>query len=129
MYSDKIGRANAYMLNGTVAALLGLATPWIISTGNVGLLFCAVGIAFWQYGGGLSMLPAFTADFYGTKNLGFNYGLVFLGWGIAFLIPLGAGYLKDMYGNYDLAFQISSAILLVAVVLCKLTKRPKWTTA
>ena len=129
LYSDKIGRANAYMLNGIVAAAMGFATPWIISTGNVGLLFVAVGIAFWQYGGGLSMLPAFTADFYGTKNLGLNYGMVFLGWGIAFLVPLGAGYLKDIYGNYDLAFQISSSILIVAVIICKLTQRPKWSTA
>ena len=61
-------------------------TPWIMHTENVTLLFVAVGIAYWQYGGGLALLPAFTADFFGAKNLGFNYGLVFIGWGLAFVV-------------------------------------------
>ena len=82
MYSDKIGRINAYAINGAVSALCLFATPWIINTGNVVLLFVVVGVAFWQYGGGLALLPALTADFFGSKNLGFNYGLVFLGWGL-----------------------------------------------
>jgi MFS family permease len=125
LYSDKIGRANAYTVNGLIAALFLLATPYIMQTGNVPLLFLAVGIAFWQYGGGLAMLPAFTADFYGAKNLGFNYGLVFLGWGLGFLMPLIGGYIKDATGSYDMAFYISATVLISAVILCRVTKRPK----
>ena len=48
-----------------------------------GWLFLAVMVAYWQYGGGLSLLPAWTADYFGPKNMGVNYGLVFLGWGVA----------------------------------------------
>jgi MFS family permease len=125
LYSDKIGRANAYTLNCVVAALFLLATPYIIRTQSVPLLFLALGIAYWQYGGGLALMPAFTADFFGTKNLGLNYGLVFLGWGIAFLIPLLAGYIKDVTGLYDLSFYISAALLIVAVILNRVTKRPQ----
>lgn len=125
LYSDKIGRANAYTLNCVVAALFLLATPYIIKTQSVPLLFLALGIAYWQYGGGLALMPAFTADFFGTKNLGLNYGLVFLGWGIAFLIPLLAGYIKDVTGLYDLSFYISAALLIVAVILNRVTKRPQ----
>jgi OFA family oxalate/formate antiporter-like MFS transporter len=51
--------------------------------------------------------------------------LVFLGWGIAFLIPLLAGYIKDVTGLYDLSFYISAALLIVAVILNRVTKRPQ----
>src|SRR5439155_381276 len=118
LYSDRIGRANAYMINGAVSAICLLLTPAIIASGNPWLLFLAVGVAYWQYGGGLALLPAFTADFFGAKNLGFNYGLVFLGWGIAFFIPQLAGYLRDVTGTLDHAFYLSGALLLTAVIAC-----------
>ncbi|MBF0204088.1 MAG: OFA family MFS transporter, partial [Desulfamplus sp.] len=80
-YSDKIGRLNAYCLNCAVSAICLFLLPYVISTANLFLLFLVVGVAYWQYGGGLSLMPSFTADFFGAKNLGFNYGLVFIGWG------------------------------------------------
>ncbi|MGO9013716.1 MAG: OFA family MFS transporter [Dissulfurispiraceae bacterium] len=126
LYSDKIGRANAYTLNCIVSALCLFAMPSIIASKNVFLLFLAVGIAYWQYGGGLSLLPAFTADFYGAKNLGFNYGLVFMGWGLGFFMARLAGTIKDITGSLDYAFYLSAAVLIVAVVLCRITQRPSW---
>ncbi len=128
MYSDKIGRANAYTLNCIISAVCLLAMPSIIASQNVVLLFLAVGIAYWQYGGGLALLPAFTADFFGAKNLGFNYGLVFLGWGLGFFMARLAGTIKDMTGSLDYAFYLSAAVLIVAVVLVRITKRPIWAT-
>lgn len=124
LYSDKIGRSNAYFLNCTVSALCLFLMPSIMKSGSVFLLFLAVGIAYWQYGGGLSLLPAYTADFYGPKNLGFNYGLVFLGWGIAFFVPQVAGYIKDATGSLDYAFYLSGVLLVAAVILSRLTNRP-----
>lgn len=124
MYSDRIGRANAYLINGMISAVCLLAMPWIMQSGNVVLLFVAVGIAYWQYGGGLALLPAFTADYFGSKNLGFNYGLVFLGWGIAFFIPQLAGYIKDVYGTLDYAFYLSGGLLIAAVIVCRTMHRP-----
>ena len=126
MYSDKIGRANAYTLNCIISAVCLLAMPSIIASQNVVLLFLAVGIAYWQYGGGLALLPAFTADFFGAKNLGFNYGLVFLGWGLGFFMARLAGTIKDMTGSLDYAFYVSAAVLIVAVALVRITKRPSW---
>jgi OFA family oxalate/formate antiporter-like MFS transporter len=126
MYSDKIGRANAYTLNCIISAVCLLAMPSIIASQNVFLLFLAVGIAYWQYGGGLALLPAFTADFFGAKNLGFNYGLVFLGWGLGFFMARLAGTIKDMTGSLDYAFYVSAAVLIVAVALVRITKRPSW---
>ncbi|HXW68921.1 MAG TPA: OFA family MFS transporter [Dissulfurispiraceae bacterium] len=126
MYSDKIGRANAYTLNCIVSALCLFAMPSIIASKNVFLLFLAIGIAYWQYGGGLALLPAFTADFYGAKNLGFNYGLVFIGWGLGFFMARLAGTIKDITGSLDYAFYLSAAVLIIAVILVRITHRPDW---
>jgi OFA family oxalate/formate antiporter-like MFS transporter len=98
--------------------------PGIMRSGNVLLLFLAVGVAYWQYGGGLSLMPAFTADFFGSKNLGFNYGLVFIGWGIAFLVPQFAGYIKDLTGSLDDAFYFSGSLLGAAVIVSRFLRRP-----
>ena len=124
LYSDKIGRTNAYTVNCIVSAACLFMMPAIIKSGNIFLLFLAVGIAYWQYGGGLALLPSFTADFFGPKNLGFNYGLVFIGWGIAFFVPQAAGYIKDATGSMNIAFYLSGVFLLVAVVVARMTKRP-----
>ena len=123
-YSDYIGRGNAYALNLIISAILLFLMPTIIGAKSVFLLFVACGIAYWQYGGGLSLMPSFTADFYGPKNLGMNYGLVFLGWGGGFFMAKIAGIVKDAYGTYDLAFYMSGVVLIIAVILSWVTKRP-----
>jgi OFA family oxalate/formate antiporter-like MFS transporter len=124
IYSDRIGRSNAYLINGVVSATCLVLMPRIMASGSVPLLFLAVGVAYWQYGGGLALMPAFTADYFGPKNLGFNYGLVFIGWGIAFFVPQLAGYIKDATGSLDLAFQLSAALLAAAVVVSRFLGRP-----
>ncbi|CAN2049131.1 MFS transporter, OFA family, oxalate/formate antiporter [Candidatus Magnetomoraceae bacterium gMMP-13] len=125
-YSDKIGRLNAYCINCCVSALCMFALPYIITSQSIVLLFIAVGVGYWQYGGGLSLMPSFTADFYGPKNLGFNYGLVFLGWGFGFFMARIGGTIQDITGSLNNAFYISGVLLIAAVILAKLTKRPKY---
>ena len=123
-YSDRIGRGNAYTLNGLLAVVCLLATPAVIEARNVPLLFLVVGVAFWQYGGGLSLLPALTADFFGAKNLGTNYGFVFLGWGLAFFGPQLAAELRTATGRADLPFYLSAAVLAAAVAVGRFVRRP-----
>jgi OFA family oxalate/formate antiporter-like MFS transporter len=69
-------------------------------------------------------MPALTADFYGAKNLGLNYGLVFLGWGIAFFIPQLGGYIEKETGSMDGAFYLSGGLLAAAVVVSRFVRRP-----
>lgn len=123
-YSDKIGRTKAYLINGIVSSICLLMTPTIMQEKNALLLFLVVGVAYWQYGGGLALLPSFTADYFGSKNLGLNYGLVFIGWGIGFFIPLAAGYIEDATGSIDYAFYLSGGLLIAAVVLSQIIHRP-----
>jgi len=124
-YSDIIGRDRAYMINAFVAALCFFALPAIIAAKSLFMAFTACMLAYWVYGGGLALLPSYTADFYGPKNLGFNYGLVFMGWGFGAFMPKLAGHIKDITGSYDQAFYIAGILLLVAVALAFVTKKPQ----
>jgi OFA family oxalate/formate antiporter-like MFS transporter len=123
-YSDRIGRFNAYALNGAVSAVCLFAAPWVIAQQNVALLFAIIGVMAWQYGGTLALMPAVTADYFGSKNLGLNYGLVFIGWGIAFFVPLLGGYVKDATGNLDVAFYMSGGLLVMTVLASRGIRKP-----
>jgi MFS family permease len=123
-YSDIIGRDRSYMLNAFVAALCMFALPAIIAAKSLFMAFTACMIAYWVYGGGLALLPSYTADFYGPKNLGFNYGLVFIGWGLGAFMPKLAGHIRDVTGKYDEAFYVAGILLLIAVALAFVTKKP-----
>jgi OFA family oxalate/formate antiporter-like MFS transporter len=107
-----------------LSAICLFLMPAILGAKSVFFLFVVVGIAYWQYGGGLALMPSFTADFFGPKNLGMNYGLVFIGWGLGFFMARLGGTIKDVTGSLDWAFYISGMVLLVAVVLSWVTKRP-----
>ena len=124
VYSDKLGRTRAFAVNGIISVLCLAATPSVMKSHNAALLFVVVGVAYWQYGGGLALLPALTADYYGPKNMGVNYGLVFLGWGLAFFVPQIAGYVKDITHSMDPAFYLSAVLLFAAVVVSQTLKRP-----
>jgi OFA family oxalate/formate antiporter-like MFS transporter len=126
-YSDKIGRLNAYCLNCAISALCLFSLPYIISTQSILLLFLAVGIAYWQYGGGLALMPSFASDFFGPKNLGMNYGLVFLGWGLGFFMARLGGTIEDITGSLNYAFYISGGLLVAGVILAQMTRRPMHT--
>jgi MFS family permease len=123
-YSDIIGRDRAYMLNAAAAALCMFALPWMIHIKSLFLAFTACMIAYWVYGGGLSLIPSYTADFFGPKNLGFNYGLVFIGWGLGAFMPKLAGHIRDVTGSYDNAFYVAGVLLIVAILIAFVTKRP-----
>jgi OFA family oxalate/formate antiporter-like MFS transporter len=124
IYSDKVGRRRAYLINGLAAVACLVLTPYVIRSGSAPLLFLVIGVAYWQYGGGLSLMPAMTADFFGANDLGIKYGLVFLGWGIAFLIPQLAGYIRDLTGKLDYAFYLSGLLMLLAVALSRAVHAP-----
>jgi MFS family permease len=126
--SDKIGRSNTLILNYIAAAVIMFLLPYLFSIKNIPLLFLACAIGFWCYGGGLTLFPSFTADFFGPKNLGINYGLVFIGWGLGSFMPKLAGRIYDRYQSYDYAFYIAGVLLIIGIVIALVTKRPRYST-
>ena len=125
-YSDKIGRTNAYMLNCAISALCMFSLPMVIASKNVALLFLVVGIAYWQYGGGLALMPSFVGDFFGPKNLGMNYGIVFMGWGFGVFVARLGGWIQDVTGSLNNAFYLSAALLIAGVILAKVLTKPDY---
>ena len=89
------------------------------------LLYLAVFVVYWCYGTQLSVNGVATSDFWGTKNAGINYGMLFTAWGVAGIIgPRIGGVLFDKYHNYQAAFYTAAVLAAVALVCEMLAKRP-----
>jgi OFA family oxalate/formate antiporter-like MFS transporter len=90
----------------------------------VGLLYLAVFVVYWCYGTQLSVNGAAASDFWGTKNAGINYGILFTAWGVAGIIgPRIGGVLYDKYHDYQAAFYTAAALAAVAL-LCEMFAKP-----
>ena len=121
--SDALGRLNVLRL---MIAISMIAMPILYKVGgSVGPLYVAVFVVYWCYGTQLSVNGSTAADFWGTKNAGINYGMLFTAWGVAGVIgPRIAGVLFDKYKNYQQAFYWAAGLAAVAL-LCELAaKRP-----
>src|SRR6266436_4396234 len=121
--SDKLGRINVLR---TMIGISAIAMPALYAVGsNVGALYLAVFVVYWCYGTQLSVNGAAASDFWGTKNAGINYGLLFTAWGVAGLIgPRIGGVLFDRYHDYKAAFYTAAALAAVALLCELLVKRP-----
>jgi len=121
--SDRVGRINVLRI---MIAIIALAMPALYHAGsNVVLLYPAVFVVYWCYGSQLSVNGAAAADFWGTKNAGVNYGMLFTAFGVAGILgPRIGGVLFDRYHNYQAAFYSASALAVIAL-LCEFgAKRP-----
>lgn len=79
-----------------------------------------------NYGANLSLFPSITKDYYGLKNFGTNYGLVFTSWGVGgFMLAFLAGKMFDIYQTYAIAYYSASALLILAAVMVFFLKPPK----
>jgi OFA family oxalate/formate antiporter-like MFS transporter len=119
--SDKLGRINVLR---TMIGISMVAMPALYAAGsNVALLYAAVFVVYWCYGTQLSVNGVAAADFWGTKNAGVNYGILFTAWGVAGIIgPRIGGVLYDRYHNYQAAFY-TAAVLAGVALLCELGAR------
>jgi len=121
--SDALGRLNVLRLMIGISAV---AMPLLYLTGsNVALLYVMVFVVYWCYGTQLSVNASTTSDFWGTKNAGINYGLLFTSWGVAGIIgPRIGGKLFDKFGNYKAAFYTAGVLAAVALLFELMARRP-----
>src|SRR5882762_9771664 len=121
--SDKLGRINVLR---TMIGISMIAMPALYAAGsNVGILYVAVFVVYWCYGTQLSVNGVAASDFWGTKNAGINYGLLFTAWGVAGIIgPRIGGVLYDRYHDYKAAFYTAAVLAAVALLCEMLVKRP-----
>jgi OFA family oxalate/formate antiporter-like MFS transporter len=121
--SDALGRLNVLRLMIGISAV---AMPILYLTGsNVAMLYVMVFIVYWCYGTQLSVNASTTSDFWGTKNAGINYGLLFTSWGVAgFFGPRIGGKLFDINKDYKAAFYTAAVLAVVALVAELMARRP-----
>lgn len=119
--SDRIGRNLSLMLMFSVyAATLFLVLPnastYMVYVAGI----CAVALSF---GGYLALMPAITADYFGTKNLGINYGWMFTAYGAASLFgPILIAKIKEVSGGYSQALYILAALSMLGIGLTVINK-------
>ncbi|MDD2233867.1 MAG: OFA family MFS transporter [Desulfitobacteriaceae bacterium] len=108
--SDKLGRTKTLMV---VFLICGITMLFLkLMTGS--LILVGVSLVGFCFGGFLAVYPSLTADYFGTKNLGMNYGTVFLSYGIAGVAgPMLYDVLKSPVPG-----QLSATPLMISGILC-----------
>lgn len=124
--SDKIGRKNTIML----LLLMTASTILLVKYANGYLIFALIAVIAFSYGGFLGVFPALTADFWGIKNMGTNYGIIMVGFGLgAVIASFIAGYYKNIAAD-DInlmfpAFVIASFAAGIAAIITFFIKPPR----
>ena len=127
--SDKIGRRATmficFLLQAVLILLLSQAgKDNILGTAPVlAILSALIGA---NYGANLALFPSVTKDFYGLKNFGGNYGLVFTAWGLGgFMLSMLAGKVYDATKTFTFAYECSAGLLVAAAVVTFLVTPPQ----
>lgn len=141
--SDSIGRKPTLLIMFVFAGVVMLILNYLRS---YGLYLVGVSCVGFCFGGFLALYPAVTADYFGTKNVGVNYGWMFTAYGAGGLFgPWLAPKLMQIVqkvayetekagvvstgsydaGNYLTAFVISGIMCLVAGGVVMIIKPPK----
>jgi OFA family oxalate/formate antiporter-like MFS transporter len=103
------------------AAMMGLLS--IASSPS--LLVPVAAFVGFSYGANLAVFPSTTAGYFGTKNMGVNYGLVFTAWGVGGVFgSMTAGTIVDSTQSYAIAYAVAAGLCLVAAGLTFATKPP-----
>lgn len=146
--SDRIGRTNTMVL---AFVLQAVNMCFFVRYNTEGLIIFGAAFTGLCYGTIFTLFPATTADFYGIKNLGVNYGIIFTGFGLAGIIgPYVGGIISDHSGKsvisntiesvigplaqklngtytsvYANSYIISAILLILAAILALTTRAPK----
>ena len=113
--SDKLGRKLSIVIMTASQGVLVILFPFM--AGTTALLYLGATLIGFNFGGNFALFPTITADTFGTKNVGKNYGWVFLAYGVGGIFgPIMGGKLGDM-GNFPLAFMIAGGGCLLAAAI------------
>jgi MFS transporter, OFA family, oxalate/formate antiporter len=122
--SDAIGRKWVFLIMYLLQAALFFLIP-VLGSSFVVLAILAF-IIVSCYGGGFGTMPAFNADYFGSKNVGTIYGLMITAWGFGGVLgPTLISYMYDATGSYAGAFYIIAGIMLLSSIIPFIVRPPK----
>lgn len=124
--SDLIDRPCAMMI---MFLAQGMAFMLLISVQSTLAVFLASAWVGLNFGGNFALFPSATADYFGTRNFGVNYGWIFTAYGVAGILgPIVGGVLFDVTEQYVMAFVFAGILCFVAaassIVVWGLARRP-----
>jgi len=109
-------RFTAVMSFALVIAAAGMLGLW--SRGNAPVYFLGFSLLWLNFGGWLAIAPTATAQLFGLKNYGRNYGIVFTAYGAgAILGNVLSGLVRDVTGSYSAVFFPVMALAAVGLAL------------
>ncbi len=121
--SDKLGRTPALMLmfvfqGVTLLSLSTLNTETLLAVG-------AACVGF-NFGGNFALFPSLTADLFGARNFGANYGWVFTAYGVAGVTGVWMGNAAQrLTGSYFVAFAGAAGLCFVSAILAGVVRRTR----
>ena len=127
---DRMGRRPALLAMCVVS--VAACTGFLRSASGFWMLLAGLCLAAFAYGGYLALMPSFTADYFGPRNVGANYGLVFSAWGVCgFLVPgYFAGVMDrarvagDLAGGYHEVYWKLAVLAIVGAAVTAFLRPP-----
>jgi OFA family oxalate/formate antiporter-like MFS transporter len=121
--SDLISRRATFFVMFVMQVLLFWFLP---SVAAVSLMTMVTFVVLMCYGGGFGTMPAFAADYFGSKNVGPIYGLMLTAWGCASAAgPLLIAYIRQATGSYSSALHVIAGVMAVSALVPILVSRPR----
>jgi OFA family oxalate/formate antiporter-like MFS transporter len=119
MLSDKIGREKADLTILAATALSAL----LLSFASGPLFVAAVAVIAFCYGGYSGIYPVMTADYFGIKNVGSNYGAVMVGFALSALtFPMLIGMISEVTVKFVVLGVLAAVGAALVLILMKLKK-------
>ena len=116
--SDKIGRYPALFIMAAIVTASGLILSMLTESGSLAAFVIFATLIAMCYGGTMGVYPALTADAFGMKNNGVNYGITVercvLG---GYIGPILANNLFDSTGSYQMPLMAVGIMGAAAIVL------------
>ena len=111
----------------TVMFVLQVALFWLLpGLTSVAIVTALSFVILMCYGGGFGTMPAFAADYFGSKNVGPIYGLMLTAWGCASAFgPLLIANLRQSSGSYGGGLHIIAGIMAVSILFPIVVSPPK----
>jgi OFA family oxalate/formate antiporter-like MFS transporter len=121
-----VGNGAGRIAAGTLSDRIGRKTTLFICFSMQAVLIILLSLTGANYGANLALFPSITKDYYGLKNFGVNYGLVFTAWGLGgFMLALLAGRVYDQTQAFTFAYYCSAGLLVMAALVTFLVRQPQ----
>lgn len=122
-FSDLIGRKWTFLVMFVLQAVIFFVLPL---TASFFFLVILSMIVLTCYGGGFGTMPAFNADYFGSKNVATIYGLMLTAWSAGGILgPILIAYIRQVTGSYSGALYVIAVIMVVSTAIPLIIRPPK----